>query len=193
MSFGTRNFPHASERGFGFFLLGTVALVLAGCASGPPAGVDPVTSFDPERYLGTWYEIARYDHGFERELTHVSATYTEKPDGSIEVANRGYHTGRQAWQDITGSARLSGDPETGSLLVTFFPPFESGYHVFDLDRRNYQWALVAGANRNYLWILSRTPEISPSLRRSLEDKVVAAGYDPEKLIEVDQANPPPES
>ena len=169
------------------------ALAVAGCASGPPVGVSPVGSFDSERYLGTWYEIARFDHGFERELSHVSATYSKRADGKIEVVNRGYHTGKRSWQEITGSARLSGDPETASLMVSFFPPFESGYHVFELDRRNYQWALVAGANRDYLWILSRKPEIAPSLRRSLEEKVAAAGYDPEKLIDVAQADPPPRS
>ena len=173
-------------------LSAALALCLAiGCASSPPAGISPVESFDGDRYLGTWYEIARLDHGFERNLTHVSATYSEKPDGTIEVVNRGYDTKKEAWQEITGSARFAGDPETGSLMVTFFPPFESGYHVFALDRKAYQWAVVAGANRDYLWILSRKPTLSGSVRRSLDEAIAEAGYDPADLIEVPQDSPPP--
>lgn len=172
-------------------LVAALTLFLAGgCASGPPAGITAVGSFDGERYLGTWYEIARLDHGFERNLTHVSATYSKKPDGRIQVVNRGYDTEKEAWQEITGSARFAGDPETGSLMVTFFPPFESGYHVFALDREGYQWALVAGANRDYLWILSRKPVIDESVRRSLDQAITEAGYDSADLIEVYQESPP---
>lgn len=169
-----------------------VVLTLAGCATTPPAGLSAVTGFQPERYLGTWYEIARYDHRFERGLTHVSATYTKGADGRIQVLNRGYDTGAGRWQEIRGTARLqSADGGTGSLLVTFFPPFEAGYHVIALDQAGYRWAVVAGPNRDYLWLLSRTPRISAATRATLLRAVTGAGYDLEKLIDVPQDSPPP--
>ncbi|MCB1077726.1 MAG: lipocalin family protein [Verrucomicrobiae bacterium] len=163
---------------------------LASCAS-PPRGLSPVTGFDTQRYLGKWYEIARYDHSFERGLTHVSANYSLRPDGKIEVWNQGYGAPAGAWKDIRGSAKSVGKDGEGSLLVTFFPPFGAGYHVIALDQVSYQWAVVAGPNRRYLWLLSRKLEISPGLRSKLDAIVEDAGYEPKRLIEVPQSNPPP--
>lgn len=174
--------------GFGGLIL-AVATVVSGCAS-VPSGMKPVTSFQPEKYLGRWYEIARMDHSFERHLTHVSATYTELPGERIEVVNRGYDTNAGRWKEIRGKAKPAGDPETGSLLVSFFPPFSAGYHVFALDRQDYQWALVAGPNRKYLWVLSRRPSLSPSLKQKLYHLAAEAGYDTGSLISVPQTSPP---
>ncbi|MGO1234252.1 MAG: lipocalin family protein, partial [Marinobacter sp.] len=76
-------------------------LVLAGC-TGTPDGIEPVTGFDKDRYLGTWYEIARLDHSFEEGLSQVTAEYTENDDGSIKVINRGYNKAEDEWQEADG-------------------------------------------------------------------------------------------
>ncbi|MCB1233201.1 MAG: lipocalin family protein [Verrucomicrobiae bacterium] len=167
-----------------------VCLAVAGCAS-PPPGVTPVETFDADRYLGQWYEIARLDHGFERDLTHVTATYSALPDGGIEVLNRGYDTKKEKWQEIRGKARAAGEPSTGSLEVSFFPPFAGGYHVIALDRSAYQWAVVSGPTRNYLWILSRTPEMDKALETRLYSIARENGYAVDELIEVPQTERPP--
>ena len=112
------------------------ALTLAACATAPPDGVRPVTSFDINRYLGQWYEIARLDHSFERGMSDVNATYQLQDDGSVKVINRGYDTQRQAWKEAIGRALFIGDSSTGSLKVSFFGPFYGGYHVIALDQQN---------------------------------------------------------
>ncbi len=167
-----------------------ILLFVAGCAS-PPRGVTPVQTFEAERYLGRWYEIARLDHGFERNLTHVTATYESLPDGGIEVINRGYDSKEGEWQEIRGKARAAGEPGTGSLEVSFFPPFAGGYHVIALDRNAYQWAVVSGPTRNFLWILSRTPTMDRSLKDRLFEVARVNGFAVDELIEVPQEDPPP--
>ena len=91
-------------------ILWFLALWLVGCAIDPPPGVKPVSDCDLDRYLGHWYEIARLDHSFERDLTHVRATYSAMADGRIEVVNRGYDSRVKSWQEIRGTARLAGRP-----------------------------------------------------------------------------------
>ena len=102
------------------------ALTLSACSTAPPEGLRPVTSFDLNRYLGQWYEIARLDHSFERGMSDVSATYQLQEDGSVKVINRGYDTQRQAWKEAIGRALFVGDSSTGSLKVSFFGPFYGG-------------------------------------------------------------------
>lgn len=164
-------------------------LLLAGCLR-PPQGVGPVESFDLGRYLGTWYEIARLDHRFERGLTHVSAHYSPRSDGGIKVLNRGYNPQTGEWKEVTGRAYLLGAPEQASLKVSFFRPFYGGYHVIELDRDNYAYALVCGPSRDYLWILARTPTLDAAVTRQLLAKAKALGFDTEGLIFVDQQEPP---
>lgn len=155
-------------------------LLLTGC-TGVPEGIEPVRGFDLERYLGTWYEIARLDHPFERGLSDVSATYTRRSDGGIDVRNRGWDTQKRAWREVRGRAYFIDVPEVASLKVSFFGPFYGGYHVFALDP-NYQWALVCGPSRDYLWILARTPQLPESLLRELVKKARGAGFDTDALI-----------
>jgi lipocalin len=100
-----------------------LALFLASCATTPPDGIHPVTSFEIDRYLGRWYEIARLDHSFERGMSDVNATYLLQDDGSVKVINRGYDTQRQAWKEAIGRALFIGDSHTASLKVSFFGPF----------------------------------------------------------------------
>ena len=111
-------------------ILTVCAAVLAGCSNtSPPPGVVAVKPFDLQRYQGRWYELARLDHAFERDMTDVSATYTPQPDGSVRVVNRGFDTGQDKWREAIGKAFFTGAPTTGSLKVSFFGPFYGGYHA----------------------------------------------------------------
>lgn len=167
-----------------FFALG---LGLAGC-TGLPAGIEPVQSFDVQRYSGAWFEIARLDHSFERGLTNVQAIYTLKPDGSVTVDNKGFDPKKCQWRDIEGSARFLQKSDVGSLAVTFFPPFAGGYHVFELDP-NYKWAMVSGPTKDYLWILARQPSLDRKTLNALIATARAKGFAVDQLIMVDQGRP----
>lgn len=160
-------------------------LMLAGCSTAPPEGVRPVTSFEINRYLGQWYEIARLDHSFERGMSNVNATYQLQDDGSVKVINRGFDTQRQAWKEAIGRALFIGDSSIASLKVSFFGPFYGGYHVIALDQQNYRWSLVAGPDRDYLWILSRDKTLPADIREQLVNKARALGFATDKLIWVD--------
>jgi apolipoprotein D and lipocalin family protein len=160
----------------------TFAMTITGCSTAPPEGLTSVTPFEVKRYLGKWYEIARLDHSFERGLTDVSATYTLKPDGSLEVINRGFNTKKDEWKSATGRALFTGSQNQGSLKVSFFGPFYGGYHVLALDQTGYQWALVAGPNRDYLWILARNKTLSPTIRDQLVSQAKKMGFATDKLI-----------
>lgn len=159
--------------------------LLAGCVQ-VPAGVEPVTGFELQRYLGKWYEVARLDHSFERGLTQVTAEYSLRDDGSVRVLNRGFSVDRKAWDDAEGRARFVERSDIGFLKVSFFRPFYGSYVVFELDRDNYQYAVVAGPDQSYLWILARTPVIDRALQQQLVARAAALGFDTSKLIYVDQ-------
>ncbi|TDR31514.1 lipocalin family protein [Hydromonas duriensis] len=164
------------------FIASALAL---GCSSNSiPKGVTPVTNFDAARYTGTWYEIARLDHSFERGVSRVTAEYTLNPDNTLTVTNKGYSDSKQKWRQATGKARFVSDTSTGHLKVSLFGPFYSDYIVFELDEKNYQYALVSGQgpDHTYLWLLARTPTISEPLKQQLIDKAKAAGFDTQKLI-----------
>lgn len=157
-----------------------VLLALAGCVR-VPEGIEPVTGFDAERYLGTWYEIARLDHRFERGLSRVSATYGTRDDGGLTVLNKGWNAEEGEWKSASGKAYFVEDADTAFLKVSFFGPFYGGYVVFDLDD-DYQHALVSGPNRDYLWLLARTPELEPGLQARLVGRAAAAGFETDALI-----------
>jgi apolipoprotein D and lipocalin family protein len=154
--------------------------LLAGC-TGVPQGLQPVRGFELERYLGTWYEIARLDHRFERGLTDVTATYSRRDDGGIDVINRGWDPAKGAWREARGRAYFLDTPQVASLKVSFFAPFYGGYHVFALDP-DYRWALVSGPSRDYFWILARTPELPEPQLLELIDKANRAGFATGALI-----------
>ncbi len=161
-----------------------LSLVVVGCA-GVPKGLEPVTGFEPERYLGTWYEIARLDHSFERNLSNVSATYKIKTDGTFRVLNRGFNTKSGSWKQIEGRARFIEKDSVGSLKVSFFGPFYGGYHIIALDHENYGYAMVVGPNRSYLWILSRQKFLEEAEYNHLVTKAAAWGFDTTQLIKVE--------
>ena len=160
-------------------------LFLTGCV-GIPENVTPVDHFSAERYLGTWYEIARLDHSFERGLVRVTANYSLRDDGGVRVLNRGYSEKEGAWKESEGKAYFVQGTDRGYLKVSFFGPFYGSYIVFELDHANYQYAAVSGPDKSYLWILARTPQMEDALKNSLVAKAAALGFDTGKLTFVDQ-------
>ena len=162
---------------WGMFL----GLFLGGCA-GLPAGIQPVENFELSRYFGTWYEIARLDHSFERGLDRVTAEYTLREDGSIRVLNKGFARDRNAWKTAEGKALFVQSPDTGYLKVSFFGPFYGAYVVIALDQQNYSYALVCGPDRSYLWLLARKPQLDEGIKVKLIAQAKQLGFAVEELI-----------
>ncbi len=168
-----------------------LAGLLTGCV-GVPKDVDVIEGFELPRYLGTWYEIARLDHSFERGLDTVSATYSLREGGGVTVLNRGRNAQGQ-WSEAKGKAFFVGKPEIGRLKVSFFGPFYGAYNIIALDKQSYAWAMVCGPDKSYLWILSRTPVLDAAIQQQLVAQAKAAGFDTASLIFVkqDPATPKP--
>lgn len=158
---------------------------LASC-TGTPEGVEPVSGFELERYLGKWYEIARLDHSFERGLEQISAEYSLREDGGVRVINRGYSLKDGGWREAEGKAYFVRNPDEGYLKVSFFGPFYGAYVVFGLDKENYEYSFVTGPNRSYLWLLSRSPVVSPEVLELFVERAKALGFATDELIFVDQ-------
>jgi apolipoprotein D and lipocalin family protein len=152
-------------------LFGT--FLLAGCTASPQ-GIMPVDNFNLDRYLGTWYEIARLDHRFERGLIQVSATYSKRSDGGVDVINRGFNSQTNKWKEAKGRAYFIGEPDVARLKVTFFWPFYGGYNVIELDQENYSYALICG------------PRLDAGIKESLIDKAKTLGFNTSELILVKQ-------
>ena len=157
-----------------------VTLKLSSCVS-IPKGAKAVKPFYKDKYLGKWYEIARLDFKYEKNLNNVTATYTVRGDRLIRVDNRGYDFVNNKWKQSVGKAKFAGDPNTGRLQVSFFGPFYAGYNVIAIDD-NYQYALIAGNNLNYLWILSREKTIPEAVKTDYLEKARSIGYDVSKLV-----------
>jgi apolipoprotein D and lipocalin family protein len=166
-------------------IFAALLLLLTGC-TGIPENVRPVEHFNLEKYLGKWFEIARLDHSFERGLTHVSATYSLREDGSVRVLNRGYSAQKKQWQEAEGKASFVGRTDQGHLKVSFFGPFYGSYIIIELDHAQYQYALICGPDRSYLWLLARTPTISSEVKNQLIAQAASLGFDTNALIFVDQ-------
>lgn len=167
--------------------LTVVLLALAGCVKLPTA-VEPVKDFEASRYLGTWYEIARLDHSFERGLSRVTADYSLREDGGIAVLNRGYDSAKDEWKEAEGKAYFVEDESTGYLKVSFFGPFYGAYGIFGLGE-NYDYSMVSGPNNGYLWLLARSPDVSDELKADFVSRAAALGFDTEALIWVSHAEP----
>ncbi len=140
--------------------------------------------FELSRYLGTWYEIARLDHRFERGLSSVTASYSMREDGGVRVINRGFDSASNTWQEAEGKAFFIGEPDVGQLKVSFFGPFYGAYNVMALDG-DYQWAMVAGPSTSYLWILARGRQLDPGILQDLKNQARAAGFPVAELILVE--------
>jgi len=162
--------------------------LLTGC-SGQKQMIDNsvVKELDLQKYLGTWYEIARYDHRFEKGLVGVTANYSMRSDGKIKVVNSGYeNTLDGEYTESVGKAKIP-DPknEPAKLKVSFFWFFYGDYFVLELDE-NYQWAVIGSSSNKYLWILSRTPQMESEIYNDLLQRIADRGYDTSKLIKVKQ-------
>lgn len=163
-------------------LLGLISLLSA--CTGLPKNIEPVTGFETDKYLGTWYEIARLDHRFERGLRNVTATYSLRDDGGLVVANRGYSIKNSEWKQAEGKAYLVGDASVGHLKVSFFGPFYATYAIFELDKDDYQYAFVSGNNTKNLWLLSREPSVDDVVLEQFKQQATQAGFDLSGLIMV---------
>jgi apolipoprotein D and lipocalin family protein len=147
-------------------LLFFIPILISACVN-IPENVSIVAGFDIDQYLGTWYEIARLDHSFERGLERVTAEYSLRDDGGIKVVNKGFDSQKKRWKEAIGKAYFVGDSNLGSLKVSFWGPFYSSYNIIDLDKKNYSYSLVCGPNKSYLWILAREPHMEESLKFEL--------------------------
>lgn len=145
-----------------------------------------VKDFNIEKYLGTWYEISRYDHSFERGLVGVTAFYAYREDGKIKVVNSGYKKSLDGQKsEVIGKAKIPDLKIPSKLKVSFFWIFYADYFVLELDE-NYQWAVIGSSSDDYLWILSRTPQMEKSKYDELLTKIANRGYDVKQLIRVEQ-------
>ena len=164
-----------------------LATALTGACTGLPDGVEPVSGFDADQYLGKWYEIARLDHSFERGLSRVTAEYSLRDDGGISVINRGYKAGSGEWEQAEGKAFFVRSRDEGYLKVSFFGPFYGAYVVFGLDQDDYQYSFVSGPDRSYLWLLARMPTVEKQVMDRFVARAKELGFPTGKLIIVDQS------
>ncbi|MFZ2311886.1 MAG: lipocalin family protein [Methylobacter sp.] len=158
-----------------------IVTLLTSC-TGIPEGITAVDGFEINRYLGTWYEIARLDHRFERGLDNISATYTLRDDGGVDVLNKGRDINAGEWQEAQGKAYFVGQADKGRLKVSFFGPFYGGYNIIELDKKDYAYSIVTGPDRSYFWILSRTKQLPEATLRGLINRAKALGFATDKLI-----------
>lgn len=148
------------------------------------AGIKPVSNIVLTRYAGKWYEIARLPLFFENGLDHVTATYTLRKDGQVDVLNEGLNNGSRS--SVRGIARVIDTNVPARLSVNFFLWFGSDYLVFDLDETNYQYAMVTSGTKDFLWILSRTPKMDPVIYNKLINSALSNGFSLSNLIVVKQ-------
>ncbi len=159
--------------------------LLTGC-TGIPEGITAVDGFDVNRYMGTWYEVARLDHRFERGLENISATYALRDDGGVDVLNKGWDVKVGEWHEAQGKAYFVEQSDKGRLKVSFFGPFYGGYNIIALDKNTYSYSMIVGPDRSYFWILSRTKQLPEATLKALVEQAKSLGFATEELIYVAQ-------
>lgn len=169
----------------------TIAItsIALSCRVSIPKGAVVVKPFNKDKYLGKWFEIARLDFKYEKNLNNTTAEYSLNKDGSIKVDNKGYNYVKKKWTQSIGKAKfVNKDSNQARLKVSFFGPIYSGYNVIALDD-DYQYALVAGNDLKYLWILSRIPNIPEDIKQKYLGIAKSVGYNTNNLVwvEHDQA------
>lgn len=164
-------------------LLLVIPFIITAC-TGKPDGVVAVEDFELDRYLGKWYEIARLDHSFERGLDNITAEYSLRDDGGVKVINSGFSREDNDWQQAEGKAYFVDDTDKGHLKVSFFGPFYGSYIIFELDKKDYQYAFVSGPDTSYLWLLARQPQVDDKVKKLFIERAMESGFDTSKLIYV---------
>jgi apolipoprotein D and lipocalin family protein len=167
-------------------LLTFSVLFVLGCTNTNSQMLDKTTvkELDLNRYLGKWYEIARFPHSFEKNLVGVTATYSLRDDGKIRVLNQGYKNTLDGELSIAeGKAKIPNKLEPAKLKVSFFWIFYGDYNVLELDE-NYQYVMIGSSTDKYFWILSRTPLMAPEVYEMLLEKARKRGYNLDKLVKV---------
>ncbi len=173
------------------FLFASIFLLVHCQSQKPNAMIDTstVSKVDLNRYMGTWYEIARFPHSFEKDLAGVTATYTLRDDGRIDVLNQGYQNNLDGkLKKAKGKAKMPDPEKPGRLKVSFFLFFYGDYYILELDQQDYQWAMIGSSSPNYFWILSRTPAMPDEIYRDLLENAKKRGYDLSPLQKVVQKN-----
>jgi len=148
--------------------------------------LETVTFVDLDKYTGKWYEIASYPQRFQKGCHGTTATYTNSGQGYINVensCNKNSLTGKQSY--IKGKAFVEKNSGNAKLKVQFFWPFKGKYWIIDLDE-DYSFAVVSHPNRKYLWILSRSPQMSESLYVEILSRLEKKGFDLLKLQKTEQ-------
>ena len=164
-----------------FIVVLLLAIVFAGCSK-PHSPLPTVNTVNLQKYLGTWYEIARYEHYFEAGCRDVTATYSLKENGDIKVVNRcTKEDGRRT--EAVGVAYTT-DTSSSKLKVSFFRPFYGDYWIIMLDDQ-YRYAVVGGPSRKYLWILSRTPSLEKKIKNDILARLPELGYSAAPLLWTD--------
>jgi len=158
--------------------------IFCGCNAIKSQTMKTVEKVDIERYMGTWYEIARFPHWFEKRLVGVTATYSLKKNGKVEVLNQGYKDSLNGkLKRAKGFAKIPDPMVPGRLKVYFFWPFGGEYLILDLDE-NYQYVLVGDSSLKYLWILSRSPKLNDKVYTHLVEKAKSLGFNTARLEKV---------
>lgn len=162
-------------------IIATIVSLLSGNCKGQNVDNSTVSSLDLNRYLGSWYEIARFDHSFEKGLNYTKAHYSVNSNGTINVTNSGMKGDKP--KTSVGKAKIT--DKTGLLRVSFFGPFYSDYRIMMLSD-DYKYALIGSGSKKYLWILSRTPEVPEKILDQILREASDRGYNTDKLIWVKQ-------
>ncbi|MBK0368964.1 lipocalin family protein [Flavobacterium agrisoli] len=169
------------------YIIGGLVLLVAGAVvtscscKKMPEKATAVQNFDKAKYLGKWYEIARLDYKWEKDMNNVTAEYSLNDNGTIKVDNKGYDVKKEKWEQSIGKAKFIEADNIGRLKVSFFGPFYSGYNVIAVDK-DYKYALVAGESLKNLWILSRDTTIPENIKSDYLKKAQDIGYNTSDLI-----------
>jgi len=172
-----------------FILIVIFSFGLTGCFTSKKmstAKIPVVKNFNLQRYLGTWYEIARLPNSFEKNLDYVTATYTLRDDGKIKVLNKGFNSEKNSWKEAIGKAWIPDSQIPARLRVSFFWIFSSDYKIIALDAENYTYSMVTSNTKKYLWILSRTPKMDAEVYTKLVEMAYDYGFEVDKLYKVNQ-------
>jgi len=135
--------------------------------------------------MGTWFEIVRSDHRFERNLSHVTATYVRTDTDRLEVINRGYHTGEKRWKETRARGYLDPESDEAEFTVIFFWPFRARYRVIELAD-DYSYAVVTSNSIDYFWLLSRKPQMPESMIDAVIERAKRWGFDTDSFLRVPQ-------